>query len=123
MIDEEVRAIIDRAYDRATEVLTTHRDRLDRLAEKLIAEETVDQPEFEKLFDDLPPKPERTAGIPRVDRPRHRRRDHDRPDGPGPEPVAPARLTPGARTDDSHDGRTTRSARRFGPSGPVAAPG
>jgi cell division protease FtsH len=52
MIDEEVRALIDRAYDRATEVLTTHRDRLDALAEKLIAEETVDQPAF--------------AGIPRV---------------------------------------------------------
>src|SRR5690349_18349130 len=65
-IDEEVRAIIDRAYDRATETLTTHRDRLDRLAEKLIAEETVDAPEFEKLFDDLPPKPGRQAGIPRV---------------------------------------------------------
>jgi cell division protease FtsH len=66
MIDEEVRAIVDRAYDRATEVLTAHRDRLDRLAEKLIAEETVDQPEFEKLFDDLPPKPGRFAGIPRI---------------------------------------------------------
>ena len=66
MIDEEVRAIIDRAYERATEVLTTHRDRLDRLAEKLVAEETVDQPEFENLFDDLPPKPTRTAGIPRI---------------------------------------------------------
>jgi cell division protease FtsH len=66
VIDEEVRAIIDRAYDRATETLTSHRDRLDRLAEKLIAEETVDAEEFEKLFDDLPPKPERLVGIPRV---------------------------------------------------------
>ena len=28
-IDEEVRAIIDKAYERATEVLTTHRDKLD----------------------------------------------------------------------------------------------
>ncbi len=66
VIDEEVRAIIDRAYDRATEVLTTYRDRLDRLAEKLIAEESVDAPEFEKLFDDLPPKEGRYAGIPRI---------------------------------------------------------
>ncbi len=66
VIDEEVRAIIDRAYDRAKEVLTTHRDRLDRLAEKLIAEETVDSEGFESLFEDLPPKPERTVGIPRV---------------------------------------------------------
>ena len=55
-IDEEVRAIIDRAYERAMEVLTTHRDRLVRLAEKLVAEETVDAEEFEKLFSDLPPK-------------------------------------------------------------------
>ncbi len=66
IIDEEVRAIVDRAYDRATEVLTTHRDRLDRLAEKLIAEESVESAEFEKLFDDLPPKAGRFAGIPRV---------------------------------------------------------
>jgi cell division protease FtsH len=66
LIDEEVRAIIDRAYDRATEVLTTHRARLDRLAEKLIAEETVDAEGFATLFTDLPPKPERRAGIPRV---------------------------------------------------------
>ncbi len=66
LIDEEVRAIIDRAYDRATEVLTTHRDRLDRLAEKLITEETVDAEGFATLFTDLPPKPERHAGIPRV---------------------------------------------------------
>ncbi len=66
MIDEEVRAIIDRAYERATEVLTQHRDRLDLLAEKLIAEETVDAPEFEKLFDDLPPKEGRFAGIPHI---------------------------------------------------------
>ncbi len=66
IIDEEVRAIIDRAYDRATEVLTAHRDRLDRLAEKLIAEETVDSEGFATLFEDLPPKPMRQAGIPRV---------------------------------------------------------
>jgi cell division protease FtsH len=62
-IDEEVRAIIDRAYERATDVLTTHRDKLQALAEKLIAEETVDSDEFEKLFADLPPK-EDLHGLP-----------------------------------------------------------
>ena len=46
VIDEEVRAIIDKAYERATEVLTTHRDRLVALAEKLVAEETVDSEEL-----------------------------------------------------------------------------
>ena len=55
-IDEEVRAIIDHAYERAMEVLVKHRDKLTALAEKLVAEETVDAEEFEKLFSDLPPK-------------------------------------------------------------------
>ena len=55
-IDEEVRAIIDKAYDRAMDVLTTHKQKLINLAEKLVAEETVDSEEFEKLFSDLPPK-------------------------------------------------------------------
>jgi len=55
-IDEEVRAIVDRAYERAMDVLQTHRDRLDSLADKLIAEETVDAEAFESLFSDLPPK-------------------------------------------------------------------
>jgi cell division protease FtsH len=65
-IDEEVRAIIDKAYERATDVLTTHRDRLVALAEKLVAEETVDSEEFEKLFTDLPPKDLDNHGVPMV---------------------------------------------------------
>ncbi|HEX9044485.1 MAG TPA: ATP-dependent zinc metalloprotease FtsH [Candidatus Limnocylindrales bacterium] len=56
-IDEEVRAIIDRGYQRAMEVLVEHRDKLNALADKLVAEETVDADEFEKLFSDIPPKP------------------------------------------------------------------
>jgi len=63
-IDEEVRAIIDRAQDRARQVLETHRDRLEALAQKLIAEETVDAAEFEALFSDLPPK-EDLHGLPK----------------------------------------------------------
>jgi cell division protease FtsH len=55
-IDEEVRAIIDKAYERAVDVLTQHRDRLNALAEKLIAEETVDAEGFEGLFVGFPPK-------------------------------------------------------------------
>jgi cell division protease FtsH len=64
-IDEEVRAIIDKAYERATEVLTTHRDKLIALAEKLVAEETVDADQFEALFSDIPAK-EDIHGIPTV---------------------------------------------------------
>ncbi len=60
-IDEEVRAIIDRGYNRAMEVLVTHRDRLVALADKLVAEETVEAEEFEKLFVDVP-DPHRDGG-------------------------------------------------------------
>jgi cell division protease FtsH len=53
-IDEEVRAIIDRSYAKAMDVLTQHKDRLVQLAERLVAEETIEQEEFEKMFADLP---------------------------------------------------------------------
>ena len=65
-IDDEVRAIIDRAYERAMEVLETHRDKLDALAAKLIAEETVDSEGFESLFTDLPPKQDVHGSPPRL---------------------------------------------------------
>jgi cell division protease FtsH len=64
-IDQEVRAIIDKAYERATEVLTVHRDKLVALAEKLVAEETVDAEGFESLFSDMPPKAN-VHGIPSI---------------------------------------------------------
>jgi cell division protease FtsH len=56
MIDEEVRAFIERGYARATQVLTEYKGKLLALADKLIAEETVESEEFEKLFEDLPLK-------------------------------------------------------------------
>ncbi len=63
-IDEEVRAIIDRGYVRAMDVLVEYRGKLTELAEKLVAEETVDAEAFEKLFSDLPPKPPLHAASP-----------------------------------------------------------
>ena len=53
-IDEEVRAIIDGCYSTAVDVLTTYKDRLIQLAERLVAEETIEQEEFETMFADLP---------------------------------------------------------------------
>src|SRR3954447_24633683 len=53
-IDEEVRAIIDRCYARAMDVLVRYKDRLVELAERLVSEETIEQEDFEKLFADLP---------------------------------------------------------------------
>ena len=48
-IDREVRRIIDEAYDRAREILTTYRDRLEAIAQRLIEIETLDRTEFEAL--------------------------------------------------------------------------
>ncbi len=54
-IDSEVRQIIDRAYDRAKDVLTTHRAVLDKLADVLIEKETIESEEFESLFEGVVP--------------------------------------------------------------------
>jgi cell division protease FtsH len=53
-IDEEVRAIIDRNYARALDVLTRYKDRLIALAERLVQDETIEQEAFEQMFSDLP---------------------------------------------------------------------
>jgi cell division protease FtsH len=63
-IDEEVRTIIDRGYARAMEVLVAHKDRLVALADRLIAEETIEGEEFEKLFADLPNPRQEPGGSP-----------------------------------------------------------
>ena len=56
LIDEEVRAIVEHGYARATQTLIEHKGRLLALADKLIAEETVESEAFETFFEDLPPK-------------------------------------------------------------------
>ena len=49
-IDNEVQRIIDEAYKRTIELLTTHRAQLDLLAETLIQKEVVDKDEIEKIL-------------------------------------------------------------------------
>jgi cell division protease FtsH len=53
-IDEEVRRIIHLAYNKTREILTTYREKLDALANRLIHEETIEGAEFEAMFKDLP---------------------------------------------------------------------
>ncbi len=49
-IDEEVKAIIDRAYDRCEDILTRERAHLVTVAEFLLAHETMRAEEFEAVF-------------------------------------------------------------------------
>ncbi|MFH1474704.1 MAG: cell division protein FtsH, partial [Chloroflexota bacterium] len=65
-IDEEVWSLIETAYSRATEVLTTHRAKLDLLASTLVEKETLDAEEFEALFSDIPPKEPLHGVVPRL---------------------------------------------------------
>jgi len=49
-IDTQVRKIINRAHDRALEVMATYREVLDKLAQQLIQKETLDEAEVEALM-------------------------------------------------------------------------
>ena len=50
-IDEEIKAIIEEAYDAATEILEEHMDQLKAVAEGLLQVETLDRDQFLALFD------------------------------------------------------------------------
>ncbi|MBQ9594296.1 MAG: ATP-dependent zinc metalloprotease FtsH, partial [Synergistaceae bacterium] len=58
-IDKEVKAIIDSCYETAKEILTEHRDLLDKIAGVLLEREVLDAEEFAKLMsEDIPETPE-----------------------------------------------------------------
>jgi cell division protease FtsH len=49
-IDEEVRHLVNEAYERAEDILSTYRTQLDKIANALIEFETIDREKFEQLF-------------------------------------------------------------------------
>jgi cell division protease FtsH len=50
IIDEEIRVIIDRNYQRASDILTEHRDKLDAMADALIKFETIDRDQIDDIM-------------------------------------------------------------------------
>ncbi|XAR64253.1 hypothetical protein NMG60_11024523 [Bertholletia excelsa] len=52
VVDAEVRELVEKAYSRAKQIITTHIDILHKLAQLLIEKETVDGEEFMSLFID-----------------------------------------------------------------------
>ena len=52
VIDSEVHDIVERGRQRAYDVLTQNRDKLDLVVNKLIEQETLETDEFNRLFDD-----------------------------------------------------------------------
>jgi cell division protease FtsH len=49
-IDKEVRRLVNEAYDKAKQVLSNYRDKLDAIAQRLLEVETVSREEFEAIF-------------------------------------------------------------------------
>ena len=75
VIDKEVKAIIDSCYERAKEILTEHRDLMDKIANALLEHEIIDAEEFERLMNeneenknsDVPELPEiRVDNVPKT---------------------------------------------------------
>ncbi len=56
-IDAEVHSLIQQAYKTANRILTANKAKLEHLAQELIAKETLDEPELERIFADLSPRP------------------------------------------------------------------
>lgn len=52
IIDTEVKNIIDKAYNKAIEILTTHIDKLHAVAGVLLEKEKIDGDEFARIFEE-----------------------------------------------------------------------
>ena len=93
-IDKEVRGIVQAAHQRAKEVLTKHRDKLDLIAETLIEVETLDAEEFVDLFEgnaEAAPEPSGSTPPPSgSEQPTGRKSAPDRPKPALDMPPAPA---------------------------------
>jgi cell division protease FtsH len=65
-IDDEVKSLINRAYEQANEILVTHKPKLVRLAEYLIEHETVSGEALNHLFNEgqTGTEPEGTPAVP-----------------------------------------------------------
>jgi cell division protease FtsH len=49
-IDQEIRRIVENAYNRAVKIINENRHKLDEIAERLLKEETLDAQGFEAIF-------------------------------------------------------------------------
>ncbi|HJS47602.1 MAG TPA: ATP-dependent zinc metalloprotease FtsH, partial [Gemmatimonadales bacterium] len=59
VVDGEIKRLLDQAYARASEILTSDRPLLDRMADSLLERETIDREEIDALArgETLPPRP------------------------------------------------------------------
>jgi cell division protease FtsH len=77
-IDAEVRRLVEEAHDEAREIVTKHRDKLDRMVERLMEKESIDKEEVAEIFAEVA----KQAPSDPIERSRLRRENRDTP---GPE--------------------------------------
>jgi len=107
-IDAEIRRVVDEAYNRAYQILTEHREELDKISLLLMEKETIDRQEFEALVAGADPeevfkardeaRARKAAESKRVQRQPRLREAEPEPDGR--EAVAPGGVTPMVRHPD-----------------------
>ena len=60
-IDNEIRALIDRAHDEALEILTERRPKLDAIAQALIDRETIEKEDLARILEGVEKRPQRAV--------------------------------------------------------------
>jgi cell division protease FtsH len=58
LIDEEVHKLIDKAYQRAKDILNTHKEQLTKLATKLLEKEVIYREDLVEIFGERPFEPD-----------------------------------------------------------------
>ncbi len=71
VIDDEVRTLVAAAHQEAREILTTHRDAMERMVDILLEEETVDRDRIAEIFHDVPKWEHTSSGSLRIQLPDH----------------------------------------------------
>lgn len=89
-IDEEVKQIVERSHQRATDILTEHREQLDGVVKALLERETLDREEFLAVMrnEELPPIKKPVDPAPPVES----TKEIEKPSG---QTIKPPRLEPG----------------------------
>lgn len=93
-IDEEVHLIVERCHQRAVDLLTSHRDTLDRVVQVLLERETIDRDEFLAVMNGQELPPVRVSELPPGSGTPESTTDAKDGDKSG-KRVAPPRLEPG----------------------------
>ncbi len=64
IVDEEIRALLESSYRKASEILKEHRDQLDALAQKLLEVETVTSDQLDEILGRKPKTDSASDGLP-----------------------------------------------------------